>query len=123
MTLRARCGKYLAEGDLPGSIQAVLGSTRAERIDTMVQSVIEASLDKPCIAMDPDAAAATDELREFLFAHVYVGSEAKLEESKVYGLIEQLFNYYMSNRSQLRSGGHSVPEARLQRKCATISQA
>ena len=31
----------------------------------MVQSVIEASLDKPCIAMDPDAAAATDELRSF----------------------------------------------------------
>ena len=110
-------GSILAEGDLPGSIQAVLGSTRAERIDTMVQSVIEASLDKPCIAMDPEVAAATDELREVLFAHVYVGSEAKLEESKVYGLIEQLFNYYMSNRSQLEKRvGHSVPEARLQRE-------
>ena len=103
--VETRCGEVSSpKVTCPGASRRFWAAL-AERIDTMVQSVIEASLDKPCIAMDPDVAAATDELREFLFAHVYVGSEAKLEESKVYGLIEQLFNYYMSNRANWRSGG------------------
>lgn len=109
-------GRVLREEELPRSVTEVLGSTRAERIDTMVKSVIEASMRKPQIAMTPDVAAATDELREFLFATVYIGSEAKQEESKVYGLLEQLYNYYIRNHEQLEQRlGHSISEAELQR--------
>lgn len=110
-------GGLFTEDDLPSNIKEVLGGTRSQRIDTMVKSVIEASWDKPRIAMTPEVAKASDELREFLFTNVYVGSEAKREESKVYGLIEQLFNYYMNNRACLEERvGHPIADADLKRQ-------
>ena len=36
-------------------------------------------------------------LRTFLFDHVYIGSKAKVEEKKVFGIIEGLYNYYHEN--------------------------
>jgi dGTPase len=109
-------GGLLTEGDLPSSIRDVLGSRRAQRIDTMVKAVVAASADQPRIAMTPEVAEATDALREFLFATVYVGSEAKREEAKVYGIIEQLFNYYLRNPQHLEERiGRRIPADQQQR--------
>ena len=41
------------------------------------------------------------ELRQFMFAHVYTNPVAKGEESKAMALLEQLFEYYMDHTDQL----------------------
>ncbi len=42
-----------------------------------------------------------DELRSFMFENVYIGSSAKEEEGKVYGVMSGLFDYYMKNPSAM----------------------
>jgi dGTPase len=66
----------LTNDEVPASLRAVLGESHGERINTMVSSIIRASTDQPVIAMEPHIQAATDGLREFLFARVYRGSAA-----------------------------------------------
>ena len=54
-------------------------------------------------------------MREFL-ANVYIGSEAKREEEKVYGVIAQLFNYYVDHKHILEERvGHAINESELVR--------
>ena len=37
-----------------------------------------------------------NKLRDFMFEKVYLNSEAKIEENKVEGIINKLFDYYLS---------------------------
>ena len=47
--------------------------------------------------MDPETAEAFDALHTFLFDNVYRNPKAKFEETKVDGVIEGLFRYFMEN--------------------------
>lgn len=82
--------------DLPRDSIAVLGERHPSRINTMVLDLIENSIDQPAITMGPVVYKAMDDLRSFLFARVYIGSEAKLEEEKVRGVIMQLYYHLLS---------------------------
>ena len=53
--------------------------------------------------MTPDVQLAFDLLHEFLFTNVYLGSKAKVEESKAQGIIEMLYKYFTANYSQIPS--------------------
>jgi len=109
-------GGIIIEEELPSHIIEVLGRTRSQRIDTMVKSVVATSFNQPRIMMSETVAEVTDELREFLFANVYIGSTAKREEEKFYGVIKQLFNFYMNHRQSLEERvGHEVSSAELER--------
>ena len=44
-----------------------------------------------------------DELRDFLFANVYIGSIAKTEEDKAVRVLESLTRYYLDNPEELPS--------------------
>ncbi len=87
--------------DLPRHLTDVLGDTHSKRINTMVTSVLSASADSATIAMTPDVQAATNELRKFLFEHVYYNSVAKGEEQKSRELVCTLFDYYVKNPDRL----------------------
>lgn len=91
----------LKRGDLPEELCRVLGYTHGDRIDTMVGSVIEASMDKPTIAMTPEIQAATDQLRKFLFERVYLNPVAKGEEAKAKKLVCALFEYYVDHPGKM----------------------
>ncbi len=90
----------LSADDLPQDAIAVLGKTHGERIETMIKNVIESS-EEGNIQMSGDVFAAMNALREFMFANVYIGSDAKIEEKKVFGVMEGLYNYYMQNLSAI----------------------
>ena len=49
--------------------------------------------------MTPEIEEAMQSLRTFMFNNVYIGSTAKDEESKVFGIIEALYEYY-TNRPE-----------------------
>ena len=93
----------LKNSDLPRSITDALGATHSERINTLVEDMIEASSDKPVITMSPKIEGAMDELREYMFEHVYRNPKAKGEESKAKIIIKELYNYYLHHPEQLPS--------------------
>jgi len=67
----------------------------------MVTSIIQESTDKPEIKMSDAVQAATDELRDFLFEHVYRNPIAKGEEGKAKDLLKRLFEYYVKNPDEM----------------------
>ncbi len=84
----------LSIDDIPKELLDVLGRTHGVRINTMVNSVIEASRDCDKIKMTSEIGEATDELRNFLFKNVYYNPEAKREEIKAKILLKHLFDYF-----------------------------
>lgn len=93
----------LKNSDIPRSISDVLGLTHSERINTLVEDMIEASMDKPVIAMTPTVEGAMDELREFMFDRVYRNPKAKGEESKAKIIVRELYNYFLTHPEKLPS--------------------
>ena len=91
----------LSASDLPTSLTAVLGETHGERINTMVQSVIDGGQNASVMAMTPAVQAATNELRAFLFERVYRNPVAKAEETKAKDVVCTLFDFYVSNPDKL----------------------
>ena len=91
----------LRQEEIPADLRATLGETHGERINTMVASVLLASEGKPVICMEPDIQAATDALREFLFARVYRDNAAKVEEGKAKAMLAQLFTYFKEHPEEL----------------------
>lgn len=87
----------LLESDLPSSTHRLLGAAASERINTMVSDVISNSVTAGSVQMSPQIWDALDELRTFLFSHVYGRSDAKLQEPKANQVIGMLFDYYMEH--------------------------
>lgn len=85
----------LKEEMIPSEILTVLGKGRTKRIDTLVVSIIENSIDN--IEMDMHTAKAFDQLHKFMFESVYTNPVAKGEEKKVDGLIKRMFYYFKDN--------------------------
>jgi dGTPase len=82
----------LRERDIPRRITDVLGTSKSERIDTLVHSVVENSIEDH-ITMDTSVKEAFNELAAFMDKNVYCNPYAKSEEKKVPGLIEALYEY------------------------------
>lgn len=91
----------IKESDIPTDITAYLGHSKSERINTLVTSVVLNSDDD--IKMDPQTEKYFDLLHRFLFEGVYTNPTAKSEESKVLGIVEGLFNYYLKNPEKMLS--------------------
>jgi dGTPase len=81
----------LEESDLPASTHEVLGRRHSGRIDTLVKDIVEESRNREEILLSPPVAAALDELRNFLFDRVYIGSVAKEEQEKAKLVLREEF--------------------------------
>ncbi len=88
-------GDIIHSDDIPFDIKLVLGVTKGDRISNLVKSVINNTVDE--INMDSETKDAFDKLHNFLFDNVYRNPKAKSEETKVDGIIESLFAYFMEN--------------------------
>lgn len=82
----------LFEKDIPEEITSALGQTKSQRIDTLVQSVVENSPNGQ-LSMDVGVQSAFDRLYDYMFESVYLNKYAKKEEQKVPKLIETLYDY------------------------------
>jgi len=90
-------GGVIRPEQLSAGCLAVLGPGRRERINTMVMDLILNNRDRKTIAMRREVGQATEELRRFLFDHVYIGSIAKKEESKAIRLLQDLYHFFKDN--------------------------
>lgn len=91
----------LTEADLPKESVKVLGESHGMRIDTIVRDCIASSGED--IVLSGRVYDAMHRLEEFMFAKVYIDSEAKKEEKKVYGIVAALYEYFMEH-PELLSG-------------------
>lgn len=83
----------LREEDIPQSITDVLGSSKTQRITSLIRSVVENSHEGK-IAMDEVTYRAYEELSDFMYQAVYLNEYAKREERKVPHIIHSLFNHF-----------------------------
>jgi dGTPase len=97
----------LTHETLPHETLEVLGRSHGERITRMVQNVIDASLDRPVVTMTEPTLGATNRLKDYLFANVYVSNNAaKAELTKGSNLLKALFRLYMEQPDL-------IPESRV----------
>ena len=99
----ARRAGVLSLDDIPRDILDVLGYDHGDRINAMVSAIIENSVGKPYISMGDTVQAATDELRAFLFDHVYRNPTVKGEDVKAQEMLIKLFSYYVKNPERMPS--------------------
>ena len=91
----------LTEDDIPPEIAEILGHSHSQRINTLVENMIDNTIATGTLGMQPEIAQAMDRLRTFMFARVYTNPVAKGEESKVGNILCRLFEYYMRRPEKL----------------------
>ena len=89
----------ISEDDIPDEIVKSLGDSKSERINTLVTAIVESS--DGDIKMDNETHKYYDMLHNFLYDSVYKNPVAKSEETKVLGIVEGLFKYYLKNPEKM----------------------
>lgn len=90
----------LQESDIPKEISDTLGSTKSERITTLIHSIVNHS-QAGVITMEESVRQSFQALHSFMFEQVYRNPVAKTEESKVPLLIETLYHHFQKYTEQL----------------------
>ncbi|MBO4694050.1 MAG: deoxyguanosinetriphosphate triphosphohydrolase [Clostridia bacterium] len=96
----------LRESDLPEEAVGYLGNTKSARIDKLVKALVNSS-EGTDIKMDDETAGYYDMMHKFLFDAVYTNPSAKVEESKVTGIIEGIYEYIIKHPERL-SGEYRI---------------
>lgn len=94
-------GNVLKEEELPKEAIQVLGDSFGKRINTLINDIIVNSAGTNTVIMSEDVFAAYNQLRQFLFKKVYIGSDAKRQENKAKHIVTQLYSYYIRNSDEL----------------------
>ncbi len=105
----------MSETDLPAEVGEVLGHSTAERINTLVLSLVRNSEDGE-LSMDKDVSEVFDRLHKYMYAEVYSNEYAKCEEKKVPVFMEFLYEYFtkhpyempVENRRTAQSDGTEI---------------
>ncbi|MGN0328999.1 MAG: deoxyguanosinetriphosphate triphosphohydrolase [Lachnospira sp.] len=93
--------KIFSEDDIPSKYTDILGKSTKERLNTLINDIILNSLGKNDIVMSANVHEAMTELRQFMFASLYMNPTAKSEEIKADKLIRELYKYYVANIEEL----------------------
>ncbi|MFU0799690.1 MAG: deoxyguanosinetriphosphate triphosphohydrolase [Xylanivirga thermophila] len=95
--------KLISTDDLPKDCIDILGTTHAQRINSMVTDVIVNSTGQANICMSNKIDIATEKLRKFMFEEVYLNEWARNEEKKAAYVIEELYSYFLKYADKLPS--------------------
>lgn len=92
----------ITEDSLPERTIGLLGETHSRRIDNMVHDIIESSLASNRIAMSEPFRQAANELKDFLFQHVYeLGPSGIMRLSEARRVLKELFRYYVEHPQEM----------------------
>ncbi len=91
----------MKEEDIPFEIRAILGQTTKDRLDKLIHNIIINSMDKDDILMSIDVWEAMQDLRKYMFEHLYTNSVAKAEEAKAMDLVAKLYDFYKENPDEM----------------------
>jgi dGTPase len=102
----------ITEEDLPKLAVSVMGTSRSQRINTIVCDILDSSWDargegltsqktEPIIGMSPPVNEAMNALRDFLFERVYDSDLVNEETGKVKRVVRQLYEHFMGHEEEL----------------------
>jgi len=97
--------------DLPSASIDELGSTRSERINTLVLDIVGFSFGRPAVEMSPSVLKATDVMRTFLFERVYTSSAVTSEWWRAHHVVTQLYEHFCLHSNELPSTFRPASEA------------
>lgn len=95
--IRANVMKF---SDIPSDIIDVLGQSKTNRINTLINSIVENSNDD-ILCMSEEVQKSFDKLHSFMYDFVYTNMESKKEAVKVPAVITGLFDYFISHSDKL----------------------
>lgn len=98
----------MSEDDIPLAIRHELGTSKSARINTLVMSCIENSVDD--IVLESGIKQAFDELHSFMFAKVYTNPACKSEEKKAVDMIQRLYFHFAKKAENLPAQFQSIAE-------------
>ncbi len=99
----------ITEADIPQAIAGVLGRTHAQRINTLVMAIVDASHGTSAVEMAPEALAAMDALRRFMFTNVYLADAARVDRERSIEVIEDLYRHYEAHPGDLPTEFQGLP--------------
>ena len=117
---------FLREEDLPRSVRETLGSSHSQRINSLVCDIVDYSWDasglagggaQPQIGMSAEMAAATHELRDFMFENVYLWEGTRPEASHARRMVYFLFDHYLAHPGEIVSD-FVLPDDAAERRAA-----
>ncbi|MBE7088608.1 MAG: deoxyguanosinetriphosphate triphosphohydrolase [Clostridiales bacterium] len=81
--------------DVPAQVLKTLGKSSKERINTAISSIYRNSIGKNSVEMEAEIKGASEELRAFMFKHVYLRDVAMAEEEKAERMLSDLYYHYL----------------------------
>lgn len=90
----------LRPDDLPDAATRILGDSFRDRVNSMVSSIVDASVSSGAVVMPREVTEAMTDLRTFLFERVYLGP-AKTEAEKGARVLEALCQHFREHPEEL----------------------
>ncbi len=106
-------GGVLDAAELPPGPIEILGDSGSRRIDTLVHDLVEQSARAGAIVQSEPVGEAMSALRDFMFAHVYLGPQVTQEREKIKIAVRSLFNHFCDHPEQIPD---SIPDGSLSRR-------
>ena len=100
----------LTEDDLPAEEIALLGTTGASRIDTLVHDLVEASEEAGEIVQGDGVGEAMLSLRSFMFERVYLGPQVEPQHRHAERVVRAIFAHLAAEPDALPPGDGSLQE-------------
>ena len=94
------------ESDIPQNIQRVLGKTRQQRLDTLVMDLVTRTqqrlADNQAVILQSDKCeTAMNQLRKWMFDHVYLHASQQRQRENVHRVLSGLFEYYLDHPNDI----------------------
>ena len=95
--------KVIKKSGIPAGILNTLGDTHSKRISTLVNDFLETALDSDMqeMSLSSRILEAVEELRAFLYKHVYEGDRTKREFRKAEKMLLDLYDYFMEHPEEV----------------------
>jgi dGTPase len=92
----------LSHGDIPRSSLAMFGAPGDEWISTMINAVVDESMEQGRVVMRPEVQEEMNEFRDFMFEHVYLREEAQPQQHRAIAVIRDLVDYFIQYPDEIR---------------------
>ncbi|MPZ89687.1 MAG: HD domain-containing protein [Nitriliruptorales bacterium] len=87
----------LTAGDLPASARECLGEPGSQWLDRMIRAVVDETVRTGEVAMRPDVLAVMHELRQFMFARVYLAADQTGRKQGAIEVIRRLVDHHLEH--------------------------